>query len=114
MPMETMRLDRLLVVVRVTSRQLHSFPAKGWVAVEVFTAEADARARFHALRLPLDRMKVGAVLVHALTTPNFDSVEYQKTVMSKDADYWELQHSEIVRASEEQQAEWNEAVTAAI
>ena len=45
MPMETMRLDRLLVVVRVTSRQLHSFPAKGWVAVEVFTAEADARAR---------------------------------------------------------------------
>lgn len=114
MARDTMRLERLLIVVRVTHAQLQSFPANSWVAVEAFTDETSARARFHVLRLPLERIKVGAVLVHALTTPNLESVEYQKTVISKDADYWELQHSEIVRASEEQQAEWNEAVISAI
>ena len=114
MPRETMRQERLLIVVRVTRRQLQSFPARGWVAVEVFSDETAARARFHTLRLPLERLKLGAVLVHALTTPDFERVEYQKTVISKDADFWDLPQGDIVRANEEQQAQWNESVRATL
>ncbi len=114
MARDTMRQEKLLIVVRVTSRQLQKFPARGWVAVEVFSDETSARARFHALRLPLEELKVGAVLVHALTTPDFEYIEYQKTVISKDADFWELQSADIIRASEDQQSEWNECIAATL
>jgi hypothetical protein len=111
MSQETMRSERFLIVARVTSRQLDSFPAKGWVAVEVFNEEIAARERFHALRLPLEDMKVGAVLIRALTTPNCEKIAFEKTVISKDADFWELQGSaEILRANGVQQDEWNTRV----
>jgi hypothetical protein len=108
MAKDTIRQERLLIVVRVTRRQLSRFPAQGWIAVEVFSDEVTARARFHALRLPLEELKLGAVLVHALVTPSFEQIEYQKTIISKDADFWQLQKSEIARASADQQGQWNE------
>ncbi|MFO1151441.1 MAG: hypothetical protein U1E62_23965 [Alsobacter sp.] len=111
MSQETMRTERFLIVARVTKRQLDTFPAKGWVAVEVFNEEIVARERFHALRAPLDDMKVGAVLVRALTTPACEKIAFEKTVISKDADFWELQGTaEILRANAAQQEEWNSRV----
>jgi hypothetical protein len=111
MSQETMRTERFLIVARVTRRQLESFPAKGWVAVEVFNEEIVARERFHALRVPLEDMKVGAVLIRALTTPACEKIAFEKTVISKDADFWELQSAaEILRANTEQQEEWNRRV----
>jgi hypothetical protein len=106
-----MRIERFLIVARVTKRQLESFPAKGWVAVEVFNEEIVARERFHALRVPLEQLKVGAVLIRALTTPACEKIAFEKTVISKDADFWELQGTaEILRANAEQQEEWNRRV----
>jgi hypothetical protein len=110
MSQEPMRAERFLIVARVTSRQLPSFPAKGWVAVEVFQDETAARERFHALRTPLEDMKLGAVLIRALTSSTFERIAYEKTIISKDADFWDLQSAEITRASRQQQDEWNAGV----
>jgi hypothetical protein len=110
MAQDAIRSERLLIVARVTQRQMATFPGRGWVAVEVFQDETVARERFHQLRIPLERLKLGAVLIRALTSTAFDKIAFEKTVISKDADFWELQHADIQRATSPQQEEWNAAI----
>jgi hypothetical protein len=114
MGQEAMRSERYLVVARVTQRQLATFPARGWVVVEVFNDEASGRERLHQLRVPLEKLKLGAVLIRAMTTAGFERIAYEKTIISKDADFWDLQHSELLRATEPQQQEWNRTVEAVL
>lgn len=114
MAQESLMSDRYLVVARLTQRQLEDFPAKAWVVVEVFNDEAAGRERFHHLRLPLERLKLGAVLIRATTTADFERIVFEKTVISKDADFWELQHAELMRATQHQQDAWAAAIDGAI
>lgn len=104
---EAMRSERYLVVIKTSGGLLPSFSGKTWTAVEAIGNEAAARALFKSLRIPLEVMKVGAVLVRALTTLNCERIAFERVVVSKDAPFWELQSAEIVRANEAQQQEWD-------
>lgn len=106
MAQDSLMGERYLLVARFTKRQLETFPAKGWVVVEVFNDETSGRERFHEIRLPLERLKLGAVLVRAMTTAGFERISYEKTVISKDADFWDLKHAELMRATQSQQDSW--------
>lgn len=104
---EAMRSERYLVVVKTAGGLLPSFSGRTWTAVEVIGNEAAARALFKSLRIPLEVMKVGGVLIRAITTINCEKIAFERVIVSKDAPFWELQSAEIVRANETQQQEWN-------
>ena len=107
---EAMRSERYLVVVKTTGGLLPSFSSRTWTVVEVIGNEAAARSLFKTLRIPLEVMKIGAVLIRAITTVNCEKIAFERVVVSKDAPFWELQSADIVRATEVQQQEWNGAV----
>jgi len=111
MDTESIGEDRHLLVVRLPDG-LPGFASGQWVAVEEFEDEWSGRQRFHAVRVVIETLRGGAVLVRAFVAPKLDRIEYLKTVMSKDTEFWRLYNVDIVRATPEQRGEWTAAAEA--
>jgi len=111
MDTESIGEDRHLLVVRLPDG-LPGFASGHWVAVEDFEDEWSGRQRFHAVRVVIETLRGGAVLVRAFVAPKLDRIEYLKTVMSKDTEFWRLYNVDIVRATPEQRGEWTAAAEA--
>jgi len=111
MDTESIGEDRHLLVVRLPDG-LPGFASGQWVAVEDFEDEWSGRQRFHAVRVVIETLRGGAVLVRAFVAPRLDRIEYLKTVMSKDTEFWRLYNVEIFKATPEQRGEWIAAAEA--
>lgn len=100
--------DTHVIVVHMPPGRLTTFRGLGWVALEAYPDEQQARARFHALKSAFEGLKAAAVLMKALVHQDM-RIDCVRTIMSKDAEFWRLKDVDIGTASREQVKEWQAA-----
>jgi hypothetical protein len=100
--------DTHVIVVHMPPGRLTTFRGLGWVALEAYPDEQQARARFHALKSAFEGLKAAAVLMKAFVHQDM-RIECVRTIMSKDAEFWRLKAVDIGTASREQVKEWQAA-----
>jgi hypothetical protein len=89
------------LIVRLAAGKMPGWRGTGWVCVEHFAEEHHGRDRFHVLRPALDGLQASAALIRGTAQPSTRTVTHDRTVISRDAEFWTLRSAEIRLAGRE-------------
>ena len=87
--------DPFHLIVKLTPGLLPGWESGGWVAVESFAEENQARDRFHDLRPVLESLRASSAVVRGIAQSSTQTLSHDKTVISRDAEFWTLHSAEI-------------------
>jgi hypothetical protein len=87
--------DPFHLIVKLTPDLVPGWESGGWVAVESFAEEQQARDRFHALKPALEGLHAGAAMIRGIAQSSTQTIAHDKTVISRDAEFWTLHSAEI-------------------
>lgn len=83
------------LIVKLKPGVIAGWESGGWVSVESFAEEQQARDRFRALRSVLDTLQASAAMVRGIAQTATQTLSHDKTVISRDAEFWTLHNAEI-------------------
>lgn len=83
------------LIVKLKPGLLAGWESGGWVAVDNFSEEHKARDRFHALRPVLETLRASAAVIRGIGQSSSGTVSHDKTIISRDAEFWTLRRAEI-------------------
>jgi hypothetical protein len=83
------------LIVKLEPGVIAGWEPGGWVSVESFAEEHEAKDRFHALRSVLDALHASAAMVRGIAQTSTQTLSHDKTVISRDAEFWTLHNAEI-------------------
>ena len=106
MPDDLLHADSFHLIVKLKPGMLPGWEGGGWVGLESFAEEHLARDRFHALRPVLEALQARAAMIRGLAQSATQTISHDKTVISRDAEFWTLGSVEIRVAGPELLGLW--------